>query len=139
MNITKNIREKIITLILLAAIGVTIFTILNVNQTQASTSFNGTPNLFFVVGTSTPFTLGSSSQVVLATSTGRTWARIANTSGTAATCIYANGKPATISNGFIIAASSTFEMNQLAEPVYTGAVSCISDGATSNLYIEANQ
>jgi hypothetical protein len=106
----------------------------------ASTSFNGTPSLFFIVATSTSETVGSSSGVVLATSTGRTFARIANTQGNAITCIYDNGAPATINNGFIIAASSTFEMNQLNEPVYTGTVSCISDtGSADKIYVEANQ
>lgn len=112
----------------------------SLQDAYASTSFNGTPNLFFVVATSTSETVQTTNTLVLATSTGRTWARIANTASNNITCIYNNGAAATINNGFIIAASSTFEMNQLSEPVYTGAVSCISDtGATEKIYIEANQ
>lgn len=135
--LTHNLKQKAILSFLIVAIIATIIAISS--KAHGSTSFNGTPNLFFVVGTSSPATLTSSSQVVLATSTGRTWARISNTSATNATCIYANGNPATVNKGFVLAASSTFEMNQLSEPVYTGAVSCISDGASSILYVEANQ
>lgn len=99
---------------------------------------SGGPQVFFSVATSTSETV-TSNVMILATSTGRTWARIANTSGVAVTCIYDNGMAATVNNGFIIAASSTFEMNQLSEPIYTGSVNCISDGASAKLYIEANQ
>jgi hypothetical protein len=98
---------------------------------------NGT---FYSVGTSTSEVVTSTSGTVLATSTGRTWARIANTSSSSITCIYNNGAPATVANGFIINASSTFSMNGLSEPVYTGGVQCISDnGATEKIYVEANQ
>lgn len=110
------------------------------NKVYGSTSFNGSPSLFFTVATSSAATAGTSSTLVIATSTGRTFLRIANTGANAVTCIYNNGGPATVTNGFIIAASSTFEMNQLNEPVYTGTVQCISDTASSEkLYVEANQ
>lgn len=107
---------------------------------QAYGNIQGQNSTFYSVGTSTSEIAGASSGVVLATSTGRTWARIANTSSSSITCIYNNGAPATVTNGFIINASSTFEMNGLSEPVYTGAVSCISDTASNNkIYVEANQ
>lgn len=109
-------------------------------QAHGSTSFNGTPGLFFSVSTSTPINVLTTSTMVIPTSTGRTFARIGNTSGSAITCIYNNGGPATVQNGFVIAASSTFEMNQLNEPVYTGGVQCISDtGSVTKVYVEANQ
>lgn len=109
-------------------------------KNQSFGNFQGQNSTFYSVGTSTSEVVGASSGVVLATSTGRTWARVGNTSSSSITCIYNNGAPATVSNGFIINASSTFEMNGLSEPVYTGALSCISDnGASEKIYVEANQ
>lgn len=137
MTISKKAFGIISFLLLIA---VTLLLIASTGKAYGSTSFNGTPNLFFIVATSTSETVGTSNTLVLATSTGRTFARIANTSSSAVTCLYGNGNAATVNNGFIINASSTFEMNQLSEPVYTGAVSCISDtGASDKIYIEANQ
>jgi hypothetical protein len=103
-------------------------------------AISGSSQVFFYVASSTAETVTTSNTTVLATSTGRTWARIANNSANAISCIYKNGAPATVGTGFIIAASSTFEMNQLAEPVYTGAVNCISNNAASaTIYVEVNQ
>lgn len=140
-TLTQNFKQKAVVSLLIVAIIATAFALfVQTTKVYGSTSFNGTPNLFFVVATSTSETVGTSNTLMLATSTGRTFARIANTSGGAITCIYNNGAPASLNNGFIIAASSTFEMNQLSEPVYTGAVSCISDtSAVEKIYIEANQ
>lgn len=137
---TIHIKRNAIISLLVVLVVATILGIFSLPKAYGSTSFNGTPNLFFSVGTSTAETVGTSNTQILATSTGRTWARIANTGGNAITCIYKNGAAATVTNGFIIAASSTFEMNQLAEPVYTGGVSCISDtGSAASIYVEANQ
>lgn len=98
------------------------------------------PAVFFSVATSTAESVAATNTRILATSTGRTWARIANISANPITCIYGNGIPATVTHGFIIAASSTFSMNQLNEPVYTGAINCISDtAAAASIYVEANQ
>lgn len=134
-------KERILVPLFSVIVIATLLALVGLNQkVYGSTSFNGSPSLFFVVATSSPAIAGTSSNLVIATSTGRTFLRIANTGGSAVTCIYNNGGPATITNGFIIAASSTFEMNQLTEPVYTGTVQCISDTASSEkLYVEANQ
>lgn len=133
----KQISASVLLLVLVATIA---GLFLETQRAYGSTSFNGSPSLFFSVATSSAALAGTSSTLVIATSTGRTFLRIANTGGIAVTCIYNNGGPATVSNGFIIAASSTFEMNQLNEPVYTGTVQCISDtGSSEKLYVEANQ
>lgn len=114
--------------------------IISSQNKQTYGNYQGQNSTFYSVGTSSSEGVGSASVIVLATSTGRTWARIGNTSSSSITCIYNNGAPATVANGFIINASSTFEMNGLSEPVYTGGVQCISDnGAKELIYVEANQ
>lgn len=101
----------------------------------------GTSGVFFSVATSSVQTIGTSNTLLIGTSTGRTWLRISNNSANVVLCRFDNGLPAALpSTGFLLAASSTYEMNQLSEPVYTGAVNCISDtGASATVYVEANQ
>ena len=137
MNYTKEI--------ILAAILISTLVLVVSFKGQESKFGNlqGQNNTFYSVGTSSTETVPTTNVVVLATSTGRTWARIANVSANPILCTYANSAPAVSGGtpkGFIIAASSTFEMNGLAEPVFTGGINCISDTAASaQIYVEANQ
>lgn len=99
----------------------------------------GGPQVFFSTATSTLETVATSNTIVLATSTGRTWAEFSNNSAFPVFCRFDNGALAANNTGFIIVASSTFKMNQLSDPVYTGAVNCIAQGGSANFYVEANQ
>lgn len=118
--------------------------IVSIQSTYAATPVAGVisagPNLFYSVGSSTAEVVGTATTRILATSTGRTWTRISNNSANPITCTYKNGAPAIIGQGFIITASSTFSMNQLTEPVYTGTIQCISNtGVAATVFVEVNQ
>lgn len=134
------VLSGIVVMMVLVALSLGALSYYSTPKTSFGSAIAGTSGVFFAVATSTSETVGTANTQVLATSTARTWARIANTGGNAVTCIYKNGAPAALNNGFIVAASSTFEMNQLSEPVYTGSVNCISDTASAaTIYVEANQ
>lgn len=97
-----------------------------------------TSNSWIVTATSSKETVASTtSSQILATSTSRLWANISNLSGTAITCRFDGGAPASLNRGILINASSTYEIN--ANNLYLGSVDCISQGATANLFVESNQ
>ena len=96
------------------------------------------PSVFYGVGTSTAETVATSNTRILATSTARTWAKISNNSQYPIFCAYRNGNPAALNQGFLINASSTYEMDGLNSPVYTGAVNCIAQGNAAAIWVEAN-
>lgn len=102
-------------------------------------AISGNSNVFFYVASSSLESVGTSNTVVLASSTGRTWAKFSNNSTIPVFCRYANGAPAALNTGFMILASSTYEMNQLSSPVYTGAINCIAQGSAAPFYVEVNQ
>lgn len=104
---------------------------------RAAASAPGLTNIFYAVGTSTAETVPTAgSVVILATSTGRTWAKFSNNSANPIFCAY--GVPAANNQGFLVPASTTYEMNQLNAPVYTGPVSCIAQGAAASVWVQAN-
>lgn len=92
-------------------------------------------NLFFAVGTTSTETVGTSDVTVLATSTARTWALISNNSGNALLCNY--GAPVTGMGGFVIAASSTKQLDSNA--LFTGAIHCVAQAGNSSIFVMANQ
>lgn len=134
MKTLKNLTTSLLVLaIALLVIG---FAATEVQHAKADTS--SVPTVFFKVATSTPETVSASnSTTVLATSTGRTWAKLSNNSPTAIYCTY--GVPAAQFQGFLIQASTTYEMNQLSSPVYAGPVNCIGVGAAATIWVQANQ
>lgn len=86
-------------------------------------------------GTSGAMTLGiSTSQQVLATSSSRIFAQIANLSNAPIFCSLDNDKAAVAYSGVMIATSSTLIID--SELPYTGAVRCISPGriASTSVY-----
>lgn len=97
---------------------------------------SGSPALQTGVATSSVFTVGTDT-LVLATSTGREWARI-STFAVPITCNYALNSG--VQTGFVIAASSTHEMNGQTGNVFTGQIKCTSGtGASARVYVQSNE
>lgn len=94
-----------------------------------------TINTFFSISSSSPEAVGTASTVVVATSTGRTFLKVANLSQVPMYCNY--GKSAVGNQGFLINASSTFTMNGFDEPVYTGSLNCIAS-SSAQVYAMTN-
>lgn len=124
--------------VILAIIAIVGFTVFHSPAQKTGDFVNGSPTIMYQIATSGPETVGTSDTIIDATSTGRTFLKIADNSASSITCNY--GKTSTAASGFQVAASSTFEMNQLTEPVYIGAVHCISDtGSAASIYLIANE
>lgn len=108
-----------------------------VSYVGAAAAAPGLTNIFYAVGTSTAETVSASaSTMVLATSTGRTWAKLSNNSSNVIYCSY--GTPAAEFQGFAVPALGIYEMNQLNSPVYTGPVNCIASTTASAIWVQAN-
>lgn len=131
----QNIIIGIVVLVILAVVGVAA---LKPTAHATGDFVNGSPTLLYQIATSGPETVGTSDTVIDGTSTGRTFFSISDNSANPITCNY--GKTSTATSGRIIAASSTFTMNELTEPVYVGAIHCISDtGSAASIFVTANE
>lgn len=91
-----------------------------------------TANAYVTPQTSTGVAVTTSSTQVLATSTGRSYARISNLSGNAIYCNLDTGKPAVAFSGIMVQATSTLVISDNDSSLYRGAVNCIAVGATAS-------
>lgn len=139
---TLTITQKLALALVFAFAVIGCFSVWSSTKTKdtfgATLNSGGAP-IFYSVATSSAESVGTSNTRILATSTGRTWMKLSNNSAFPIFCAYRNGAPAANNQGFLIAASTTYEMNQLDSPVYTGAVNCIAQGGAATIWIEANQ
>lgn len=129
---------KILTLVLVI-VASALFIKQSLVSNQVSQALGGTyaegANVMYSINTATSTTVGTGSALVLATSTGRTWALIANDGTGAVTCNYS--RAASTTTGFQIAAGSTKRLGD-AE-LFTGGVFCASATGSNLVYVLANQ
>jgi hypothetical protein len=135
------ITALIVTAVIAVAVtvfGIFYFIVANTpSQPKAGDFVQGSPGIIYSIATTSVFTVGTSNTLIDATSTGRTYFKI-STNGTPVTCNYT--RPASVTNGFVIAASSSVTMNGLSEPVIASAISCISDtGSSGTITVWANE
>lgn len=90
---------------------------------------------YVTAATSSKMAVTTSDSLVLATSTERQYVLIANPSSNTLFCTLNGGKPAVTGTGITIFASSSLEIKIDTQPIYRGAIRCLSSGSTVNVTV----
>lgn len=95
------------------------------------------PTTYKNAGASTGVLVTTTSGTVLATSTSRQYAIIANHTGNPIFCNLDNGKPATTYSGVLIGTSTPYVISPELNNLYIGAINCITTQGTATTTIYA--